>query len=70
MSKYGEDVQKKCVEAAKTGKPLAEIARELGPNPKAIQRYCAAAGVTLPKREKKAKAEKKEAPKEAAPATK
>jgi len=53
MAKYGEDVQAQCVEAAKSGKALAEISRDLGPNPKAIQRYCVKAGVVLPKRAKK-----------------
>jgi len=58
MPKYTEEVKAKCVELAKNGTALAEITRQLGPNPKAVQRYCKAAGVELPKKERKAKAEK------------
>lgn len=55
MAKYDEETKAKCVEAAKAGTALAEITRNLGPNPKAIQRYCKKAGVDLPKKEKAAK---------------
>ena len=58
MVKYDDAVKAKCVEMAKEGKALAEISRELGPNPKAIGRYCKAAGFELPKKERKPKAEK------------
>lgn len=68
MPKYGEDVKAKCVEAVKAGKSLASITKELGPNPKAIERYCKKAGVPMPKREKKVAAPK--ADKAAAPAKK
>ncbi len=61
MVKYDEEVKAKCVEMVKQGTALAEITRQLGPNPKAIQRYCTKAGVTIPKKEK---APKKEAKKE------
>ena len=63
MAKYNEEVQTKCVEAVKKGVALAEITRQFGPNPKAIQRYCKKAGVEIPKKPKKEKAPK--APKEA-----
>ena len=59
MAKYDDETKAKCVEAVKAGTPLAEIARTLGPNPKAIARYCKAAGVELPKKEKAPKKEKK-----------
>ena len=62
MAKYNDEVKAQCVEMVKEGKALAEISRELGPNPKAIQRYCVAAGVDIPKkvRVKKEKAVKEE----------
>jgi len=56
MVKYDEEIKGKCVELVKQGIALAEVSRQLGPNPKAIQRYAKAAGVVIPK---KAKAEKK-----------
>jgi len=62
MPKYDEEVKTKCVEMVKQGVALAEITRQLGPNPKAIQRYCKKAGVEMPKKEKaekKPKADKK-----------
>jgi len=59
MAKYGDEVKAQAVEMAKQGVPLAEIARQLGPNPKAIGRYCAKAGVELPKAEKKPRGKKK-----------
>jgi len=52
MSKYDDEVKANCVEMVKAGTSLAEIARQLGPNPKAIQRYCKAAGVEVPKKVK------------------
>jgi len=58
MAKYDDEVKAKCVEAVKAGTALAEIARQLGPNPKAIARYCKAAGVEVPKKEKVEKAPK------------
>jgi len=61
MAKYDEEVKAKCVELVKAGTALAEVARQLGPNPKAIQRYCKAAGVDIPKKEKKAKVEETQA---------
>ena len=66
MAKYNEEVKAKCVEKVKQGVALAAITKELGPNPKAIQRYCKKAGVDIPK---KPKAEKKapEAKKPVAP---
>lgn len=65
MTKYEEDVKAKAVEMAKNGTPLAEIQRQLGPNPKAIQRYCAKAGVELPKRAKAEKVPKEKKEKKA-----
>ena len=64
MAKYDETVKAKCVEAVKAGKALTQITKELGPNPKAIARYCKKAGVDIPKKEKvvKAKVEKVAAP--------
>ena len=68
MAKYTDEIKAKCVEMVKAGTALAEITRQLGPNPKAIQRYCKKAGVEIPKKPKKEKAPKKDAPK--APAKK
>lgn len=65
MPKYTEEVKAKCVEMVKQGVALAEITRQLGPNPKAIGRYCKKAGVAMPK---KAPAVKKEKPATPAPA--
>lgn len=64
MVKYEDSVKAECVEMAKNGVALAEITRQKGPNPKAIQRYCEKAGVTIPKKERAPKKEKaaKEAP--------
>lgn len=71
MAKYDEKVKAECVEEVKKGTPLAEITKKLGPNPKAIERYCKKAGVEVPKKKRVAKKKdeaKKEAPKaEAAP---
>ena len=53
MPKYTDEVKAKCVEAVKAGKALAQITKDLGPNPKAIQRYCKKAGVEMPKKVKK-----------------
>jgi len=61
MPKYTEEIKAKCVEKVKQGVALAAITKELGPNPKAIQRYCKKAGVEMPKKpkvEKKADAPK------------
>lgn len=58
MPKYTEEIKTQCVESVKAGKSLADVSREFGPNPKAIQRYCAKAGFEIPKKEKKPKAEK------------
>jgi len=58
MVKYTDEIKAKCVELAKEGKSFAEITRQLGPNAKAVQRYCKKAGFELPKRERKPKAEK------------
>jgi len=61
MPKYEDNVKAECVELVKQGVALAEITRQKGPNPKAIQRYCKKAGVEIPKKEKAPKAEKKAA---------
>ena len=58
MVKYDEAVKAKCVEMCKAGKSLTEVSKELGPNPKAVARYCKKAGFELPKKEKKVKAVK------------
>ncbi len=55
--KYDENVKEKAVQMAQEGKTLSEISKELGPNPKAVKRYCDAAGVVIKKAEKKAKKE-------------
>ncbi len=68
MAKYDEKIKAEAVEMVKQGIPLTEIKKKLGPNPKAVQRYCKKAGVEIPKKEKKPKAEKK--PKDQAPAKK
>ena len=60
MPKYDETVKAKAVELVQSGMPLAEVSRQLGPNPKAIQRYCKKAGVDIPKAERKTKAKKEE----------
>ena len=52
MAKYDDEAKAKCVELVKKGVALAEITRQVGPNPKAIQRYCKKAGVEIPKKEK------------------
>lgn len=57
MAKYTDDVKAQAVEMVKQGVALAEISRQLGPNPKAIARYCKKAGVDIPKKEKAAKSE-------------
>ena len=65
MAKYTPEIVAKAVALVKAGKTVTEVSKELGPNPKAISRYCAKAGVVIPKAKK---AEKKtEAPKAAAP---
>jgi hypothetical protein len=58
MPKYDETIKAKAVEMVQNGTALAEITRQLGPNPKAIQRYCKKAGVEMPKAEKKEKVAK------------
>ena len=58
MTKYDDEKKAQCVEMVKQGVALAEITRQLGPNPKAIQRYCKKAGVDIPKKEKAPKKEK------------
>jgi len=63
MAKYDEEVKAKCVEQVKQGVALAEITRQLGPNPKAIQRYCKKAGVEIPKKPKVEKKAEKAPPK-------
>lgn len=45
MAKYTQDVKDKCVEAAKSGMHLKAIQQEFGPNPKAVMRYLAKAGI-------------------------
>jgi len=52
MAKYDETVKARAVEMIKQGNALAEVARQLGPNPKAILRYCKKAGIVVPKKEK------------------
>lgn len=59
--KYDETVKAKAVELVKKGTSLAEVSRQLGPNPKAIQRYCKKAGVSVPKAEKATKEKKQKA---------
>lgn len=63
MPKYNDEIKNQCIELVKQGVALAEIQRKLGPNPKAIQRYCEKAGVEIPKKKKAPKAEKAEKPK-------
>jgi len=58
MAKYTEEIKAKAVQMVKEGKALAEIQRQLGPNPKAIGRYCAKAGVNIPKAPKAVKTDK------------
>lgn len=56
--KYTEEIKSKCVEAVKAGTPLSEVTKQFGPNPKAIGRYCAKAGVVIKKVAKAPKAPK------------
>jgi len=49
MPKYTDEIKAQCVEAVRQGTALSEIHKTHGPNPKAIQRYCKAAGVEVPK---------------------
>jgi transposase-like protein len=62
MPKYTDEIKAKAVQMVKEGKALAEIQRQLGPNPKAIGRYCAKAGVSIPKAPKAPKTDKPKAP--------
>ena len=43
--KYTQEIKDQCVELVKQGKSFAFIKSELGPNPKAAQRYLVKAGV-------------------------
>lgn len=67
MGKYTQEVKDKCVEMVQNGVSLKEIQRQLGPNPKAVERYLAKAGVAKPKavRAPKEKTEKVAKPKKA-----
>lgn len=47
MAKYAQDVKDKAIEMLKAGKSLAAIKQELGPNPKAVERYCKKAGIDM-----------------------
>ena len=65
--KYTQEIKDQCVEAVKAGKSFASIKSEIGPNPKAVQRYLVKAGVdykalkeSLAPTEKKAKKSKKQ----------
>lgn len=69
MPKYTQEVKDKAVQMVLAGKPLKAIQTELGPNPKAVQRYLKKAGIDYTKIVAKAKAVK-EAEKKAADALK
>jgi diketogulonate reductase-like aldo/keto reductase len=56
-SKYSVEVQYKCVDLVKSGMPLKEVTAQLGPNPKAIQRYCKKQGFVIPRTSKEKKTE-------------
>ena len=58
MAKYTDEVKKQVVEAVSNGTPIREITEKLGPNAKAIARYCKAVGVELPKQPRKARVKK------------
>ena len=45
MPKYDQDTKDKAVALAKAGVPLKEIQRQVGPNPKATQRYLVKVGI-------------------------
>ena len=64
--KYTQEIKDQCVEAVKAGKSFASIKSEIGPNPKAVQRYLVKAGVDYKDFrapvEKKAKKSSKKAP--------
>jgi len=45
MPKYTQEIKDKAVEMAKAGVPLKHIQSQIGPNPKATQRYLAKQGI-------------------------
>ena len=59
MAKYTQEVKDQAVEAAKTGMSLAQIQRDIGPNPKAVMRYLVKAGIDYTELKAQLKAEGK-----------
>jgi len=49
MGKYTQEIKDKCVELVKLGVSLKDIQTQIGPNPKAVERYLKKAGVEKPK---------------------
>ena len=49
MGKYTQEIKDKCVEMVKMGVSLKDIQTQIGPNPKAVERYLKKAGVEKPK---------------------
>lgn len=70
MGKYTQDVKDKAVEMVKQGVSLKEIQRQLGPNPKAVERYLAKAGIEKPKVVRQPTEKKERSPKVAKSAKK
>jgi transposase-like protein len=58
MPKYTQEVKDKAVKMVQEGKSLKAIQTELGPNPKAVQRYLKKAGIDYTKIVEKQKAVK------------
>ncbi len=59
MSKYTQEVKNQAVEMALAGKHPKSIQTEIGPNPKALERYLKKAGICNTLKELKAILEKK-----------
>lgn len=49
MAKYTPEIKKKAVEMAKAGVHLKQIQADIGPNPKAVERYLKKEGTTYAK---------------------
>lgn len=51
--RYKKDVKEQCLKMVREGYSFKVIQDQLGPNPKAIQRYCVKAGINVSEIEKK-----------------
>jgi transposase-like protein len=52
VKKYTTEIKESCVAMIKEGKTLVEVSKVLGPNKKAIIRYCKEAGVEVDTKKK------------------